>query len=412
MNSGSFTPANSGSVLITVFSQVTLAQLHDNITISNNTSTNINAAISGGTSPYTINYTLNGTPQTAVANYISGTNISTGVLTAGVYNYVLTSVTDANGCPAASLGTGITVTVDVNSVLTAGSVGTAQSICYNTVPAQLTQLTAPSGGDGTYTFQWQSSANNSSWTNISGATSATYAPPALTATSYFRRTVSSGSYTPVNSASVQITVYPQITLAQLHDNASITSNTSTNINVAISGGTAPYTISYTRNGTAQTTVTNYTSGTNISTGVLSTGTYNYLLTSVTDANGCTAASLGTGITITASVPQVPTYVAVDSLFRAQTPQYSGNDRAYELGSEFQTLADGFITKVRLFTHASETGNHTIRLWVLNGSTYSLAAGPFTWNFTAGTHGWRQYPLSTPVAVTANKTYIISITKWH
>ncbi|MBK7710165.1 MAG: DUF4082 domain-containing protein [Bacteroidales bacterium] len=206
-----------------------------------------------------------------------------------------------------------------------------------------------------------------------------------------------------------ITVFPQITLAQLHDNISIPTNTSANINVAISGRTSPYTINYTRNGTAQTPLTNYTSGTNISTGVLANGVYNYVLTSVTDARGCTATSLGTGITVTVATQTVSQYIPVDSLFRAQTPQYSGNDRAYELGSEFQTLADGFITKVRLFTHASETGNHTIRLWVLNGSTYSLA-GPFTWNFVrCGTDGWRQYPPATPVAVTANKTYIISIT---
>ena len=347
--------------------------------------------------------------QSPVTSYTSGSNISTGVLTNGVYNYALTSVTDAIGCNAANLGTGITVTVTDNTTLTAGSIGTAQSICYNNVPAQLTQLTAPSGGDGTYTYQWQSSANNSTWTDISGATLSTYSPPALSASTYFRRTVISGVLPPVYTASVRITVFPQITLAQLHDNISIYSGTSTNINVAITGGTAPFTVSFTRNGVAQSPVTNYTSGSGISTGTLSNGVYNYDLTSVTDANGCSASDLGTGITVTVTDKPVSTYVPVDSLFRTQTPAYSGNDRAYELGSEFQTRADGFITKVRLFTHASETGNHTIRLWVLNGSTYSLLAGPYTWNFSAGTHGWRQYPLTTPIAVQTSKTYIISIT---
>ncbi|MBK7710164.1 MAG: hypothetical protein IPJ37_03775 [Bacteroidales bacterium] len=124
----------------------------------------------------------------------------------------------------------------ITSDLTAGSVGTAQAICYNTAPAQLTQLTAPSGGDGTYTYQWQSSANNSAWTNISGAVSATYSPSALSATTYYRRTVTSGGFS-VNSSPIKITVSPQITLAQLHDNITISSNTSTNINVVVSGGT-------------------------------------------------------------------------------------------------------------------------------------------------------------------------------
>ena len=407
--SGILAPVYSASVRITVYPQITLAQLHDDITINNNSSANINVTITGGTAPFTINFSRNGIPQSPVTSYTSGSTISTGILTTGIYNYSLTSVTDANGCAATNLGTGIAVTVTEYTTLTAGSIGTAQSICYNTVPAQLTELTAPSGGNGTYTYQWQSSANNSTWTDISGATLSTYSPPALSASTYFRRTVISGILPPVYSASVRITVFPQITLAQLHDNISIYSGTSTNINVAITGGTAPFTVSFTRNGVAQSPVTNYTSGSAISTGTLSNGVYNYALTSVTDANGCSASSLGTGITVTVTDKPVSIYSPVDSLFRTQTPAYSGNDRAYELGSEFQTRADGFITKVRLFTHASETGNHTIRLWVLNGSTYSLLAGPYTWNFSAGTHGWRQYPLTTPIAVQTSKTYIISIT---
>ncbi len=66
------------------------------------------------------------------------------------------------------------------------------------------------------------------------------------------------------------------------------SNTSTNFNVDITGGTPPYTINYTRNGIAQPTINNYASGTDISTGILTTGIYNYALTSVIDANGCEA----------------------------------------------------------------------------------------------------------------------------
>ena len=306
--SGILAPVYSASVRITVFPQITLAQLHDNITINNNSSANINVAITGGTAPFTISFSRNGMPQSPVTNYTSGSNISTGILTTGIYNYSLTSVTDANGCAAANLGTGIAVTVTEYTTLTAGSIGTAQSICYNTVPAQLTELTAPSGGNGTYTYQWQSSANNSTWTDISGATLSTYSPPALTASTYFRRTVISGILPPVYSASVRITVFPQITLAQLHDNISIYSGTSTNINVAITGGTAPFTVSFTRNGVAQSPVTNYTSGSGISTGTLSNGVYNYVLTSVTDANGCSASSLGTGITVTVTDKPVSIYV--------------------------------------------------------------------------------------------------------
>jgi hypothetical protein len=51
---------------------------------------------------------------------------------------------------------------------------------------------APTGGNGTYTCQWQSSPNGtSSWTNASGATSTTYTPTALTAATYFQLVVTS-----------------------------------------------------------------------------------------------------------------------------------------------------------------------------------------------------------------------------
>ena len=73
--SGTYSPVNSNSVLITVSASLSLAQLHDNITINNNTSANINVVITGGTFPYTINYRRNGVAQTAISNYISGTAI-------------------------------------------------------------------------------------------------------------------------------------------------------------------------------------------------------------------------------------------------------------------------------------------------------------------------------------------------
>ncbi|HZL09206.1 MAG TPA: hypothetical protein VFC65_04355 [Prolixibacteraceae bacterium] len=84
-----------------------------------------------------------------------------------------------------------------------------QSICYNTFPAQLTATAT--GGSGSFSYQWQSSPDNSAWTPISGANSPTYQPPVLILTICYRIvTTDTGSYScgTATSASVWITVNP------------------------------------------------------------------------------------------------------------------------------------------------------------------------------------------------------------
>ncbi|MCE5348276.1 MAG: hypothetical protein LLG13_18575, partial [Bacteroidales bacterium] len=119
------TPSN---LLVTVHPQFTLAQLHDNISICNNSAADINAVMAGGTSPFTVNYTKDGAAQAPWTNYVSGTNQSTGNLTTGTYVYALTSVTDNFGCPAQSVGTSITVTVGAE--LTGATLTGSGDACY------------------------------------------------------------------------------------------------------------------------------------------------------------------------------------------------------------------------------------------------------------------------------------------
>ncbi|WP_316830289.1 PKD domain-containing protein [Pedobacter aquatilis] len=68
-----------------------------------------------------------------------------------------------------------------------------QSICSGNTVAPLTG-TVPTGGDGTtFTYQWQSSLNGTTWTDVSGATAIDYTPPQPTATILYRRLVTSGA---------------------------------------------------------------------------------------------------------------------------------------------------------------------------------------------------------------------------
>ncbi len=96
-------------------------------------------------------------------------------------------------------------TVFVYPQLHGGTLNLAtQTINYNTVPIALS-LSGVSGGSGTYAYQWQSSTDDVNWTPVSGATTVNYAPPALTATTFYRVSVNSGVGT---STECKITVLP------------------------------------------------------------------------------------------------------------------------------------------------------------------------------------------------------------
>lgn len=107
--------------------------------------------------------------------------------------------------------------VTVYPPLAAGSVGTSQVVCVRTAANALNG--AVTGGSGTYTYQWQSSVDGvTGWTNISGATAATYLPPVKiqSGPSYYRvvvtdkcGTINSNLIT-VNSTSCYIPVNPNI----------------------------------------------------------------------------------------------------------------------------------------------------------------------------------------------------------
>jgi hypothetical protein len=200
-------------------------------------------------------------------------------------------------------------TVSSNSVLItvlprliSGTMGYDQTICFGSEPVMLNQISHPSGGTGDYIYQWQSSLNNNNWTDINGANLASYSPPALTTDTWYRQNVTSGCT--LSSNSVKITVHSQISLNPLNQNITIDNNTSATFHFSISGGTSPYTIEYTLNGIMQPSKRNYNSGDDISTGILTTGVYSYVLTSVTDANGCVVQRPGISITVTVLSGQV------------------------------------------------------------------------------------------------------------
>jgi hypothetical protein len=162
----------------------------------------------------------------------------------------------------------------------------------------------PGGNTGVMTLsghtgsvvRWEKRVDGGSWSNIAN-TATTYSEiPSSSGTWDYRAYVQNSPCSGVYSSNRTIVVYPQFS-AQLHDDASICINSSTTFNIVMSAGTSPYTVNYTKNGVAQPALNNYVSGTTVNTGPLGVNT-TYIITSVTDANSCSAQSLGTSILIT------------------------------------------------------------------------------------------------------------------
>lgn len=97
------------------------------------------------------------------------------------------------------------VRVDVTSLLNGGVVGTSQVIQAGMAPIKLATILSPGGGDGSYTFQWESSVDEVTWLAIAGAVGNDYQPDALTRTMYFRKKVRSASQS-ASTNSIQILV--------------------------------------------------------------------------------------------------------------------------------------------------------------------------------------------------------------
>ena len=157
-----------------------------------------------------------------------------------------------------------------------------------------------------------------------------------------------------------------------------------------------------------------------STGASATFAGNIVATAVTDASGIatslipTANSSAGAYSVTASVAGLAPVVfsltnapvvtgATTTIFGSMTPtDYYAGLSPVELGVKFRSDVSGTITGIRFYKMPGDTSTHTGSLWSSTGTR--LATGAFT-NETAG--GWQQLSFSTPVAISANTTYIAS-----
>ena len=131
-------------------------------------------SLAGTTFTWTRNNTtaLTGIATSGSGNSITGTLTNTTTSTQTT-TFTITA-TAGNGCSNST-----TATATIYAPLTAPVIGSSQTSCLLSTPGQLNSLTPVNGGSGVYTYQWQRSDNNVTYTNIAGATASSYQPPFL-----------------------------------------------------------------------------------------------------------------------------------------------------------------------------------------------------------------------------------------
>jgi hypothetical protein len=139
-----------------------------------------------------------------------------------------------------------------------------------------------------------------------------------------------------------------------------------------------------------------TPGTALSPG----GTYTVSLNGAKDAAGNTMTSAYSWSFTVSGSSACPCRLYSSDYVPAVT---SANDSsALELGVRFVPSEDGFITGVRFYKGAGNTGTHTGSLWTTGGSLITTAT------FGAETDsGWQQVSFAAPVQVTAGTAYVAS-----
>lgn len=294
------------------------------------------ATPSGGTGPYTYSWAPSG-----------GTNATANNLAAGTYTV---TVTDANGC-----STQQQATITQNGTLSSTASNITNVTCNGGGNGSATVI--PSGGTGPYTYSW----------NPGGGTNATETN--LTAGTYSVTVTDANNCTTIQQV---VITEPQALTASTSGTAVSCSNGNNGTAIATpSGGTGPFTYSWSPSG-----------GTNATATGLAAGTY---VVTVTDVNGCT--------TTQSYIVTQPTPV---------TATTSGTPVSCNAGTNGTATA----------TPAGGTGPYTYN-WLpvggTNATASNLAAGTYTVTVTDanGCTGQQQYTVTQPtnIAISTNGTAV-------
>jgi hypothetical protein len=129
-------------------------------------------------------------------------------------------------------------------------------------------------------------------------------------------------------------------------------------------------------------------------------TYTATVSGAQNASGTPMSSPVTWSFTTGTVSQCPCSVWQNAAPSGASD--AADTSAVNLGVQFRASSSGRVIGVRFYKYADNTGSHTGSLWSSTGTL--LASGTFSGESASG---WQELDFSTPVAITANTTYVVS-----
>jgi gliding motility-associated-like protein len=246
--------------------------------------------------------------------------------------------------------------------VTNNTIAASQTVCANQAPSTLTGSN-PGGGSTPYTYLWQQSPNNTTWSAASGTNNtANYSPPPLGANTYYRRIVisSNACANSSTSSSILITVSPGPTPSNAGPNQSICTQTVTLSANTPTVGTGSWTV-VSGSGTISnpnlpnTTVTGLSAGQNVFKWTITSGSCPPSVSSVT---------------ITVNAPPTSANAGPNQTICAATTTLAANTPTVGTGSWTVVSGGGTITSVNApnsTVTGLSVGINVLRWTITNGS---------------------------------------------
>ncbi len=375
VSSGACDPATTLSVSVTVNPKSVAGTISGAATVCTGTnSTTLTLTGSTGNIKWQSASPLATSVYSNISGATSDTYTATDLTATTFYKAVVTS----GSCAAATTTAAVGVTVSPAAVAT--SISGFGSTCFGTAKV----LTLAAGYVGN--IQWQSSADNTTFTNIAAATTATYSVAATTAagTYYFRAVLSSGACDPATTLSVSVTVNPKSVAGTISGAATVCTGTnSTTLTLTGSTGNIKWQSASPLATSVYSNISGATSDTYTATDLTATTFYKAVVTS----GSCAAATTTAAVGVTVSPAAVATSVT------------GGGTTCFGL-AKVLTLTAGYAGSIQWQTSTDNTTFTNIA--AATTATYSVAA-----TTVAGIYYFRV--LVSSGACTASYTNTVSVT---